>query len=86
MSYYVNIPKQTLLFAIKLYQKTISFDHGLLRVFKPFGQCRFQPTCSDYAYEAIKIYGVLKGGWLSIKRVFRCNPFSKGGYDPVRWQ
>lgn len=45
--------------------------------------CRFTPTCSEYAYEAITKYGALKGGFLALKRVLRCNPFCKGGYDPV---
>ena len=45
--------------------------------------CRFMPTCSEYAYEAIDKYGSLKGGYLAVKRILRCNPFSKGGYDPV---
>lgn len=45
--------------------------------------CRFFPTCSEYGYEAIGKYGFFKGGWMSIKRVARCNPFCKGGYDPV---
>ena len=46
--------------------------------------CRFTPTCSQYAIEAIEKYGALKGGWLAIKRICRCNPFSKRGpYDPV---
>ena len=46
--------------------------------------CRFRPTCSAYAYEAITKYGALKGGWLSLKRLLRCNPFYKGDpYDPV---
>ena len=45
--------------------------------------CRFTPTCSKYAIEAIEIHGVLKGGLLALWRIIRCNPFSKGGYDPV---
>ena len=46
--------------------------------------CRFTPTCSAYAYEAINKYGALKGGWLSVKRICRCHPFYKGDpYDPV---
>ena len=45
--------------------------------------CRFTPTCSEYAFEAIKKYGALKGGCLAVWRVLRCNPFCKGGYDPV---
>jgi len=45
--------------------------------------CRFQPTCSDYACEAIEKYGILKGGRLAIWRILRCNPFGGSGYDPV---
>jgi uncharacterized protein len=45
--------------------------------------CRFYPTCSDYAYEAIEKHGLIKGGRLAIWRVLRCNPFGKGGIDPV---
>ncbi len=45
--------------------------------------CRFQPTCSEYAREAIKKYGIFKGGWLTVKRLCRCHPWAKGGYDPV---
>ncbi|MFC1927123.1 membrane protein insertion efficiency factor YidD [Chloroflexota bacterium] len=61
---------------IKLYQNTAS------RVLPHV--CRFQPTCSHYAVEAIKRYGLARGGWLAAKRIVRCNPFSEGGYDPVR--
>jgi hypothetical protein len=45
--------------------------------------CRFQPTCSQYALDAINIHGSLKGSFLAIKRILRCHPFSIGGYDPV---
>lgn len=45
--------------------------------------CRFDPPCSDYALMAIEKYGLFKGGWLAIKRIIRCNPFSNGGDDPV---
>jgi len=45
--------------------------------------CRFNPTCSKYALEAINKYGLITGGFISFKRFCRCNPFSKGGYDPV---
>lgn len=45
--------------------------------------CRFSPTCSCYAQEAIGTYGAAKGGWLTAKRIARCQPFANGGYDPV---
>ena len=59
---------------------------GYQRYISPLKQpsCRFIPTCSEYAFEAIEKHGLAKGGWLSIKRLVRCNPFCKSsGYDPV---
>ena len=68
--------KRVCLRLIRLYQKYIS--PGLPR------RCRFSPTCSQYALEAIEKYGAVKGGWLAFKRLLRCNPFYKGDYfDPV---
>jgi uncharacterized protein len=46
--------------------------------------CRFEPTCSEYAREAIDKYGAVKGTWLGLERILRCQPFCKGGHDPVR--
>jgi putative membrane protein insertion efficiency factor len=60
---------------IKIYQHTWS------QVMPP--ACRFQPTCSQYTYEAIGKYGFFKGTWLGLRRFFRCHPWNEGGYDPV---
>jgi putative membrane protein insertion efficiency factor len=69
--------------AIRLYQKTLSLDHGPLSIFYSEGFCRYRPTCSQYTYEAIDKYGVIKGSWLGLKRICRCTPWAKGGDDPV---
>jgi putative membrane protein insertion efficiency factor len=70
------IVKEILIFLIKIYKKYIS---PLLPK-----SCRFYPTCSEYAIESLRKYGVLKGSIKSIYRILRCNPFNKGGYDPVK--
>lgn len=72
----MNPIKRGLLAAIRFYQQYLS-------VLKDGPTCRFIPTCSTYAIEAITKYGALKGGALALWRILRCNPFSKGGYDPV---
>ncbi|MBQ3274459.1 MAG: membrane protein insertion efficiency factor YidD [Christensenellaceae bacterium] len=67
--------KKFLLLLIRFYQKALSPYLGR--------NCKYTPTCSAYAYQAISKYGALKGTGLAIWRILRCNPFSKGGYDPV---
>ncbi len=69
---------------IRIYQKTLSFDHGMGRFFYPHGFCRFTPTCSEYGYQAVEKHGIVKGGFMALWRVMRCNPWSKGGHDPVK--
>lgn len=69
---------------IKIYQKTLSFDHGPLKTFYPHGFCRFQPTCSEYGIQAINKYGPIKGGIKALWRIIRCNPFNPGGHDPLK--
>lgn len=71
------------LWLIWVYQRTISFDHGPLRVLFPHGYCRFYPSCSEYAREAIKQKGLWVGIPKAVWRVLRCNPWNKGGVDPV---
>jgi putative membrane protein insertion efficiency factor len=70
--------------AIKFYQKTLSFDHGPLKFLFTHGFCRFTPTCSQYGYQAIEKYGIIRGGLKAFWRILRCNPFSKGGDDPLK--
>lgn len=67
--------KSFALFLIRMYKMLIS---PLLPA-----SCRFVPTCSQYTYEAIERYGVLKGSWMGAKRISRCHPWHPGGYDPV---
>ncbi|MDP2874188.1 MAG: membrane protein insertion efficiency factor YidD [bacterium] len=76
--------KKLALVSIRFYQKYLSLDQGLPhRLLPGLKVCRHTPTCSDYSYQAIEKYGVVKGGGLSLWRILRCNPFNKGGYDPV---
>ena len=63
--------------SIKIYQKFISPLKGV-------SSCRFYPTCSQYAIDAIEKYGIIKGSFMSIKRILKCHPFHPGGYDPVK--
>lgn len=68
---------------IRAYQKTLSFDHSFWAKPEVYRVCIHQPSCSEYTYQAIDKYGVFKGSWLGFNRILRCNPMSKGGYDPV---
>ena len=77
-------PRYLVIGLLKIYQKTFSFDHGWFKFLYPHGFCRFAPTCSEYSIQSIEKHGLIKGGFLSVWRVMRCNPFNKGGYDPVK--
>jgi len=76
-------PRYLVIRLLKLYQRTLSFDHGFFKFLFPQGFCRFRPTCSNYAISAIEKYGIIKGGAKALWRVFRCNPFNHGGWDPL---
>ena len=75
--------KRIILKTIRWYQKYLSLDTGFLSYIYSERICRFHPTCSQYSYQAVEKYGVLKGGWLGFKRIVRCHPWAKGGNDPV---
>lgn len=66
-----------------LYQRVFSPDHGAFREFLGTSRCRFFPSCSEYTLETLSQYGLLKGIMVSLKRIARCGPWSRGGYDPV---
>jgi uncharacterized protein len=69
------IMRSIVLTFIRFYKRYISPGLG--------SNCRFYPTCSQYTYTAIEKYGVLRGGWMGFRRILRCNPWNKGGFDPV---
>jgi putative membrane protein insertion efficiency factor len=66
---------QVALALIRGYQRSLSYVFG--------GQCRYYPSCSQYTYQAVERYGWARGVWLGVRRIARCHPFAKGGYDPV---
>lgn len=72
---FATVPSRAVIGLIRFYQKAVS----------PYlpPSCRYYPTCSEYALLAIRKYGVVKGGWLGVKRILRCQPLFPGGYDPV---
>jgi putative membrane protein insertion efficiency factor len=65
---------------------TLALLHGYKTVVSPWlpPACRFLPTCSEYGYQAVERYGILRGSWLALRRLLRCHPFSKGGLDPLK--
>lgn len=75
MKWILNILSWPFILLIKFYQYVISPNIG--------PKCRFTPTCSQYAIEVLKKYGIIKGGWLSLKRISKCHPWGSHGHDPV---
>ena len=76
-----RLPSRALLGLVWLYQRTLS--PVLPAVFGPACGCRFHPTCSHYAAEAVRTHGALAGAWLAARRLLRCTPLHTGGFDPV---
>lgn len=68
-----NLVKETVVLAIRLYQSSLGLFLG--------GQCRFVPSCSEYAIEAVRQFGAVKGGYMAVRRILRCHPFSPAGLD-----
>ena len=81
LHYFRLLPSSFCIFLVRLYQLTLSPLIAFLA--GPAGACRFEPTCSQYAIEAIKTHGTIRGGWLATKRICRCHPGGAGGEDPV---
>ncbi len=77
----LNWPRIPFLLLIRLYQKTISPDHGLFKAFFPHGYCKFHPSCSEYSHQIIKKKGLILGLPKTLWRIIRCNPWNKGGVD-----
>ena len=75
--------KKLALLCIRFYQRWLSFDTGALRYLFPSPTCRFTPRCSEYTYQAVVKYGILRGLTLGFKRILRCHPGTPGGYDPL---
>ena len=84
LAYGNKMVKKIILKLIKWYQKTLSMDHGPLSFLYSEGYCRFRPTCSEYTYQAVEKYGVILGLAKGLFRIVRCNPWNKGGFDPVK--
>ncbi len=80
----INTPKNIVLLLIRIYQKTLSADHSFWANPSKFRVCIYYPSCSEYTYQAIEKYGIIRGSFMGARRIVSCNPFSKGGFDPVK--
>jgi putative membrane protein insertion efficiency factor len=77
----MNLGQHILICLVQIYRWTLSPVFAVL--FGPNGGCRFTPSCSKYALDAIQLHGAILGSWLSLKRICRCHPFAECGHDPV---
>lgn len=79
----ISLPKHALAGTIQIYQFFLSTDHAFWSRPNTFRICTYHPSCSEFSRQAILKYGIIPGSLMGAKRIFDCNPFSKGGYDPV---
>lgn len=80
----LSFGQKVLLTLIKGYQVSLSPDHGWFKTKYPYGWCRFYPSCSQYAYDSIQKHGTDQGVMLTIRRLLKCHPWHRGGYDLVK--
>ncbi len=80
----IQVPARIGMGIIRLYQKTVSPDHGVFKARFPHGYCKFYPSCSEYGYQSLQKHGLIKGGAKTTWRILRCNPWTKGGVDVVK--
>jgi len=78
---FASIPRYPILWSIRIYQKTLSPDHGWLKAKFSHGYCPYYPSCSEYGYQVIKKRGLIIGIFKAAWRILRCNPWTKGGVD-----
>jgi putative membrane protein insertion efficiency factor len=83
LNFFINLPKNGILFLITAYQTVLSPDHSWLKSAYPHGFCRFYPSCSQYSKEAIIKYGLIKGSSLTIIRLAKCHPWAEPKHDLV---
>jgi uncharacterized protein len=81
--FFTHLPKRIAVILIGLYQALLSPDHSWLKFLHPYGYCKYYPTCSQYAKEAIEQFGLISGGFLAIKRVISCHPWARPKVDPI---
>lgn len=79
----LNIPKYIVLLLIRIYQKLFSFDHSFWAKYVNYRVCIYHPSCSEYTYQSIERFGLIKGSIMGFFRILRCNPASQPGLDPV---
>lgn len=80
---FTHIPRRAATTLVILYQRTLSPDHSWVKLLLPAGRCRYYPSCSEYARQALLRHGVILGSWQAARRLLRCHPWAAGGLDPL---